>query len=634
MGARDNDVGGGNAGAAYVVYGRNGGRSDLDLTNLTAADGFRIIGDLAGDRAGVSVSNAGDVNGDGIADLIVGATGNDAGGTDAGAAYVVYGERSALVGAPPVITSNGGGDAASISVVENTFAVTTVTATDADAGTVLTYSIAGGADAARFTINATTGALAFAQAPDFETPGDLDDNNIYEVIVRASDGSLFDDQALNVTVLDRLGNEDSDIDLTFLDATQGFRILGGEAGPSVSNAGDVNGDGIDDLIVGAPSNDAGGTSAGAAYVVYGRSGGLNDINLNALTAADGFRILGDAAFDYAGSSVSNAGDVNGDGLDDLIVGAFFKDTGDTDSGAAYVVYGRSGGLSNLDLTTLTAADGYRIIGVERSDYAGKSVSGAGDVNGDGIDDLIIGAPKEFYLGGNRGSAYVIYGRSGGRSTLDLGNLSTTDGFRFTDSYAYDPLGNSVSSAGDVNGDGIDDLIVGAPSNDAGGINAGAAYVIYGRSGGLSDLDLTALTAADGFRIIGDAAGNRAGYSVSNAGDVNADGIDDLIVGAFGNTSAGAAYVIFGRSGGRSNIDLSNLSSADGFRIIGRAGISVSNAGDVNDDGLADLIVGSSSRGLCDLRDQYCAGHHLERRWRERRDQRRRECDRCHHGGDQ
>ncbi|QCI80546.1 hypothetical protein E6W36_08935 [Hankyongella ginsenosidimutans] len=145
----------------------------------------------------------------------------------------------------------------------------------------------------------------------------------------------------------------------------------------MSNAGDVNGDGIDDLIVGATGNDAGGTDAGAAYVVYGRSGGRSNLDLSTLTAADGFRIIGDAAGDRAGYSVSNAGDVNGDGIDDLIVGSPYINADGFRAGAAYVIYGRSGGRSDLDLTSLSAADGFRIIGDVAGDEAGYSVSVAG-----------------------------------------------------------------------------------------------------------------------------------------------------------------------------------------------------------------------------------------------------------------
>jgi len=132
------------------------------------------------------------------------------------------------------------------------------------------------------------------------------------------------------------------------------------------------------------------------------------LDLSTLTAIDGFIIQGGASDDYAGFSVSSAGDVNGDGIDDLIVGARYGDDGGTNAGEAYVIYGQAGATrGTLDLSTLTAAQGFVIQGDAAGDQAGRSVSGAGDVNGDGIDDLIVGAPLGDDGGFDAGEAYVI-----------------------------------------------------------------------------------------------------------------------------------------------------------------------------------------------------------------------------------
>ena len=471
----------------------------IDLTGLAASDGFIIQGDAAGDQAGWSVSSAGDVNGDGIDDFIVGAHGGDDGGTYAGEAYVIYG---------------------------------------------------------------------------------------------------------------KLGSTRGTLDLTNLAASDGFIIQGDaasdRAGFSVSSAGDVNGDGIDDLIVGAYLGDDGGTNAGEAYVIYGKSGSTRGtVDLTGLAASDGFIIQGDTAGDYAGTSVSGAGDINGDGIDDLIVGAVGGDDGGSNAGEVYVIYGQSGSTrGRLDLTNLATSDGFIIQGDVAADQAGRSVSGAGDINGDGIDDLIVGANGGDDGGSSAGEAYVIYGKSGStRGTVDLTNLAASEGFIIQGDAAGDSAGFSVSSAGDVNGDGIDDLIVGAFGGDDGGNGAGEAYVIYGKLGSTrGTVDLTALAASDGFIIQGDAAADQAGISVSGAGDVNGDGIDDLIVGAAGGddggTSAGEAYVIYGKLGStRGMLDLTTLAASDGFIIQGDtvsdiAGRSVSGAGDINGDGIDDLIVGA------------------------------------------
>jgi hypothetical protein len=471
----------------------------VDLTFLGATQGFIIQGDAADDRAGRSVSSAGDVNGDGIADLIIGAPYGDDGGGTAGEAYVIFGKAGAT---------------------------------------------------------------------------------------RAS------------------------LDLTGLLATDGFIIQGDTAGDlagfSVSSAGDINGDGIADLIVGAAGGDNGGGNAGEAYVIYGKAGATRSgIDLTNLAASDGFIIQGDAAGDRAGRNVASAGDINGDGIADLIIGAPYGANGGTNAGEAYVIYGKAGATrASIDLTSLAAADGFIIQGDAAGDTAGFSVASAGDINGDGVADLIVGAPGGDNGGASAGEAYVIYGKVGAtRANLDLTNLLVTDGFIIQGDAIDDQAGFSVASAGDVNGDGIADIIVGANRNDNGGSNAGAAYVIFGKAGATrTNLDLSSLGATDGFIIQGDTASDYAGRSVASAGDVNGDGIADLIVGApygdNGGSNAGEAYVIFGKAGAtRLNIDLTNLSSADGFIIQGDAagdvaGLSVASARDINGDGIADLIVGA------------------------------------------
>ena len=207
----------------------------------------------------------------------------------------------------------------------------------------------------------------------------------------------------------------------------------------------------------------------------------NVIDLTNLTATQGFIIQGDAAGDWAGFSVSSAGDINGDGFDDMIVGASGGGNGGDRAGEAYVVFGKATGLANIDLTTLTATQGFIIQGDAAVDYAGVSVSSAGDVNGDGFDDIIVGAPGGGNGGINAGEAYVIFGKATGLANIDLTNLTATQGFIIQGDAAVDRAGLSVSSAGDVNGDGFDDVIIGANGGDNGGTDAGEAYVIFGRA---------------------------------------------------------------------------------------------------------------------------------------------------------
>jgi hypothetical protein len=311
---------------------------------------------------------------------------------------------------------------------------------------------------------------------------------------------------------------------------------GDQLGLSVSGAGDVNGDGYADFIVGAYGNDSAGDNAGRAYVYSGLTGYLLYI------------FDGEAAYDYFGYSVSGAGDVNGDGFDDLIVGAYDNSAGGILAGRAYVYSGQSGAL----LWTFT--------GKAAGEYFGYSVSGAGDVNNDGYADLIVGAYENDAGGHNAGRAYVYSGKTG--DTL----------FTITGESANDQLGYSVSGSGDVNGDGYADLIVGAPGYFTGGVNTGRAYIYSG------------LTEDTLFTIIG-SMGSQFGYSVSGAGDVNGDGYPDLIVGEPYGYSVGRASVYSGPTG-----DL--LNTFTGEAADDRFGLSVSGAGDVNNDGYADLIVGA------------------------------------------
>ena len=272
-----------------------------------------------------------------------------------------------------------------------------------------------GTDAALFTIDPTTGVVSFTKAPDFENPGDAGADNVYDITVTASDGTNSVDQTVAITVTD----EYDPVPLSTLDGTNGFILngidFGDISGNSVSSAGDVNGDGYDDLIIGALSADPNGNNSGETYVVYG------------------------------GASASGTGGM-------------------------------------LDLSALDGSNGFILNGIDADDGSGSSVSSAGDVNGDGYDDLIIGALSADPNGNNSGETYVVYGgasASGTGGMLDLSALDGSNGFILNGIDADDRSGSSVSSAGDVNGDGYDDLIIGARDADPNRDNAaGETYVIY------------------------------------------------------------------------------------------------------------------------------------------------------------
>ena len=310
--------------------------------------------------------------------------------------------------------------------------------------------------------------------------------------------------------------------------------------------------------MGAYYADPGGDSkTGETYVVFGSGAGFAaSLDLSTLDGNNGFRLDGIDAGDYSGRSVSNAGDVNGDGYDDILIGAYFAGSGgDNQAGETYVVFGSGSGFAaSLDLETLDGSNGFRLDGIDANDRSGISVSNAGDVNGDGYDDILVGAYWADSGGDSAaGETYVVFGSgSGFAASLDLSTLDGSNGFRLDGIDVDDYSGRSVSNAGDVNGDGYDDILVGAFYGDPGGdSNAGETYVVFGSGAGFAaSLDLSTLDGSNGFRLDGIDADDWSGYSVSTAGDVNGDGYDDILVGAYqadpgGNSRAGETYVVFG-----------------------------------------------------------------------------------------
>ena len=480
-----------------------------------------------------------------------------------------------------------------------------------------TETVAGKAISAdgAFAIDTLTGVITvndasklnFETNPSFKLAVTVDDEDVDTVADNTLAVTINLTDVNEAPVIKATGAVLKITDLGRLPSADVVTITGAKAdesvGSSLSNAGDVNGDGIDDIIIGAPDTSA-TPGAGAAYVIYGKKGGLSSLSVANLTSADGFKISGANAGDSAGKSVSSAGDLNGDGIDDLLIGARNADKPASATaaapapGAAYVVYGKAGGSSDINLGALSAADGFKIIAASATSRLGYSVASAGDINGDGIDDIIVGATLAPVAATASGGAYVIYGKTEGLGTIDLAKLSASDGFS-VGGRPYDNGGASVSGIGDVNGDGIDDLVVGAPGSDLNGTNSGAAFVVYGQSGGLATLNLASLTAAQGFRIIGPAAGITLGFAVSEAGDVNGDGVRDLIVGASSAEGGkGATYVVYGKTGAHEDVALASLGTQAGFKIVGAAkgdgaGYSVSGAGDVNGDGIDDLLVGTT-----------------------------------------
>ncbi len=336
---------------------------------------------------------------------------------------------------------------------------------------------------------------------------------------------------------------------------------GAQAGYAVASAGDVNGDGYDDLIVGAHYYDNGQTDEGAVFILHGSASGLS-------TTPD-TTIESDQAYTYFGISVAPADDVNGDGFDDIVVGAYLYDHGQTDEGAAFVYLGSAAGIITTPIATIESDQAFADLGV--------AVAAAGDVNGDGYDDIIVGADSFDNGQTNEGAVFIHLGSASGPDNEADALIESNQAFSF--------LGRSIAAAGDVNGDGYDDIVIGAYYYDNGETDEGVAFVHFGSPSGIDTTAAATLQA--------DQANAYFGRSVASAGDVNGDGYDDIVIGAYsydnGQTNEGAAFVYLGSASGTDTTPVATLEPDQASAYFG---FSVASAGDVNGDGFDDIIVGS------------------------------------------
>jgi hypothetical protein len=347
---------------------------------------------------------------------------------------------------------------------------------------------------------------------------------------------------------------------------------------AVSAAGDVNGDDLDDILIGASRYDGANDqdSEGAAFVVFGDTEPANvDLpDLVAGTDARGFLIQGDeeAGHVNVGDAVSGVGDLNDDGLADLLIGAYSFDQDEKiQSGAAYVVFGKET-TTPIDLGDLDDG-GFALLGGEAGDEAGFAVAGLGDLNGDGINELLIGAPgADKGDPGNSGLAYVVFGK-GTTESVDLGNLGT-GGFIISGEVSGDRLGEDVSNAGDVNGDGKDDLLLIAPEADPEGASSGSGYIVYGKET-TTTVDLRSM-GDRGIEVAGDTGGNRPSRRVtrgSGLGDVNGDGLSDVALAEpsgfilFDDTVGGGVYILLGSRTDTVTLESNFTSGAPGSTFV-------------------------------------------------------------------
>ncbi|TLU98818.1 FG-GAP-like repeat-containing protein [Dyadobacter luticola] len=560
IGAPSFDNGQNIEGAAFLYTGSANGINSVKSVKLQT--------DQPNTGYGV-VANAGDVNGDGYSDIMVGAPFYNNGQVNEGAVFVYLGSSNGLTNAPSVILESNQASA------QFGYNHTIATAGDINAdgfsdivvgsplysngeaeegAAFIYYGSASGITAANFSVvqsNHTGENMGGSVA----SAGDVNGDGFGDIVLAPGNLSA-NPQPNNASAYIYLGSSSGIGQSPGSVLTDYIPAMGSLA----AGTGDVNGDGYSDIVLGDRKYSQGLQDRGALLVYHGSAKGIG----NAYAAI----ITGDQKSGELGTSMSCAGDVNGDGYSDVLAVASLYDKGQNDEGVAFLYLGAASGLNTTASSTFEA---------NVADAKLEGATSAGDVNGDGFSDVLIGSTHHNFGTLEEGAAFLFHGSASGISA------QYTSGFS-GDQYQGE-VGFSVSSAGDINGDGYSDVVVGAPNFDNGESDEGIVRVYYGSGSGIN---------FNSFSLIeSNQAGAHLGISAASAGDVNGDGLSDLIVGALrysnGQVGEGAFFIYHGQVSG---IVTSPNTIGEGNEAELQMGFSVASAGDVNGDGYSDVIVGT------------------------------------------
>ncbi|MBQ19968.1 MAG: hypothetical protein CMD31_04370 [Flavobacteriales bacterium] len=561
VGARGDDDGGSDRGAVYILF--------LDTDGTVKS--YQKISDTQGNftgtlnynvRFGSGLENIGDLDGDGVVDIIVGSFWDDDGGTDRGAIWVLFLDTNGTVKSHQKISDTQGGF-----------------------GGVLDNSD------------------IFGSSNLFL--GDVDNDGYANILVTVSgdDDGGTDRGAVWLLNLNTDGTVRDEFKISdSLSTFNGVLSNGDRFGSRISLLGDINNDGILDFVVGAAGTDDGGTDRGAFYIMSFDAAPTEEAFVkNVYKISDtegGFTGTLDNT-DYFGYGIAELGDLDGDGVEDVVVGAVRDGDGVTYAGALWVLFLNTNGTvkSHQKISNLEGGLGNIL---HYQEYFGFEIENIGDIDGDGVVDIAVGTPLSNNSGTNKGTIYVLFLNTDGTVKSMQEIRAGVAGFTGTIDY-NDYLGTSITNLGDLDGDGIVDIAVSARGDDDGGTDRGAVWVLFLDSNATVKSYQKISDTAGGFTGVLDNS-DQFGYGVENIGDLNKDGVTDIIVGAIGDddggTDRGAVWILFLNTDGtvKSHQKISSTSGNfdgvidDGDRF-GRASLSL---GDMDGDGYVNIIVTATS----------------------------------------
>jgi FG-GAP repeat len=559
VGAFGDDDGGSGRGAVWILFMNVDGTVKSEIEISDGNGGFPTDSLDNDDRFGFGVETIGDLDSDGVIDIIVGAIYDDDGNTNAGALWVLFLNSDGTVKATQKISSTAGDlnitmDAADI------FGMYTQYMGDSNGDGDINIMVA-----ARNDDDGGTNKGAFY------------------ILDLGTDGKVNSSEKIS----DTSANFSSQLD------------NGDRFGSSLSMIGDLNNDGIVEYGVGSILDDDGGTDRGAIYeMTFNGPTTLlpltkSDVKLSDTQGSFTGTLDNSDWFGYASEGI---GDLDGDGVEDIAVNAYQDDDGNTNSGAIWILFLNTDGTVKSHQKISNTDGGLGNI-LHYNEYFGNAIENIGDLDGDGVTDIAVGAMNSNNAGTVKGAVYILFLNKDG--TVKSSSEITQSVGGFTGPLdVYDLFGTSIANIGDIDGDGIIDLAVGTYGDDDGGSARGAVWILFMDDDGSVQSEQKISDGTGGFPTGVLSNDDRFGYGVEAVGDLDLDGVTDIVVGAIldddGNTNSGALWVLFLDTNGTVKSNQKISATAGNFNGVLDAsdviGVSNQYIGDIDGDGYVNLLV--------------------------------------------